>query len=266
MRFAQAEGYLQFAENRALVLVEEAIAAGADRPRDVRGQALRRAHGGGARRRTAARSTRARSATSAATRPSSRSSASGRAHVRRQHNRPARCIRERSKLRAARAGSPRTSSTGWSAALTGRLSVWARGCSRCVDEARGDGAGRRSTCSSHEGERYLVAPRGDTQWVRNLRAEWRGATAGGANAASRFTATELADEQKTLMLRAYLKRWKAEVASSSTASARTPPSRICAASPRSTRCSASASAHPEEISGACRAPPLGLAALAFSDS
>ena len=26
MRFAQAEGYLQFAENRALVLVEEAIA------------------------------------------------------------------------------------------------------------------------------------------------------------------------------------------------------------------------------------------------
>jgi F-type H+-transporting ATPase subunit epsilon len=33
VRFAQAEGYLQFAENRALVLVEEAIAPGAlDRP------------------------------------------------------------------------------------------------------------------------------------------------------------------------------------------------------------------------------------------
>jgi F-type H+-transporting ATPase subunit epsilon len=29
VRFAQAEGYLQFAENRALVLVEEAIAPGA---------------------------------------------------------------------------------------------------------------------------------------------------------------------------------------------------------------------------------------------
>jgi F-type H+-transporting ATPase subunit epsilon len=33
VRFAQAEGYLQFAENRALVLVEEAIAPGdLDRP------------------------------------------------------------------------------------------------------------------------------------------------------------------------------------------------------------------------------------------
>ncbi len=33
VRFAQAEGYLQFAENRALVLVEEAIAPGdIDRP------------------------------------------------------------------------------------------------------------------------------------------------------------------------------------------------------------------------------------------
>jgi F-type H+-transporting ATPase subunit epsilon len=33
VRFAQAEGYLQFSENRALVLVEEAIAPGAiDRP------------------------------------------------------------------------------------------------------------------------------------------------------------------------------------------------------------------------------------------
>ncbi len=33
VRFAQAEGYLQFAENRALVLVEEALAPGSlDRP------------------------------------------------------------------------------------------------------------------------------------------------------------------------------------------------------------------------------------------
>ena len=35
VRFAQAEGYLQFAENRALVLVEEAIAPGGARPRDA---------------------------------------------------------------------------------------------------------------------------------------------------------------------------------------------------------------------------------------
>jgi F-type H+-transporting ATPase subunit epsilon len=52
VRFAQAEGYLQFAENRALVLVEEAIAPEAlDRPAietqlaDARGSAERAEEG-----------------------------------------------------------------------------------------------------------------------------------------------------------------------------------------------------------------------------
>lgn len=61
-----------------------------------------------------------------------------------------------------------------------------------------------------EGERYLVAPRGETQWVRNLRASGEGRLLLG-RAAEPFTATEVEDEQKPAILRAYLKRWKAEV-------------------------------------------------------
>ena len=57
VRFAQAEGYLQFAENRALVLVEEAIAPERSTARRSR-QAPKRARGR-ARRRTARNGSRA---------------------------------------------------------------------------------------------------------------------------------------------------------------------------------------------------------------
>jgi deazaflavin-dependent oxidoreductase (nitroreductase family) len=61
-----------------------------------------------------------------------------------------------------------------------------------------------------EGERYLVAPRGHTQWVRNLRAAGRGELRVGKKV-EQFTATELVDDQKPPILRAYLRRWKFEV-------------------------------------------------------
>jgi deazaflavin-dependent oxidoreductase (nitroreductase family) len=61
-----------------------------------------------------------------------------------------------------------------------------------------------------EGGRYLVAPRGHTQWVRNLRASGEGRLWLGRSAES-FVATELGDDEKPPLLRAYLKRWKAEV-------------------------------------------------------
>src|SRR5215472_12152905 len=44
---------------------------------------------------------------------------------------------------------------------------------------------------SHAGQQYLVAPRGHTQWVRNLRAAGGGELRVGRKA-ERFTATELA--------------------------------------------------------------------------
>jgi len=61
-----------------------------------------------------------------------------------------------------------------------------------------------------EGQRYLVAPRGETQWVRNLRASREGELRLGRRAEP-FTATEVPDEVKPAILRAYLRRWKAEV-------------------------------------------------------
>ena len=63
---------------------------------------------------------------------------------------------------------------------------------------------------SFEGERYLVAPRGQTQWVRNLRVADGGELRVGRRAEP-FTATELADADKPAVLRAYLKRWKFEI-------------------------------------------------------
>lgn len=63
---------------------------------------------------------------------------------------------------------------------------------------------------THDGQRYLVAPRGQTQWVRNLRAAGGGELRVGRRT-ERITATELPDERKPAILRAYLTRWKFEV-------------------------------------------------------
>ena len=61
-----------------------------------------------------------------------------------------------------------------------------------------------------DGRRYLVAPRGDTQWVRNLRAAGTGELRVGKRVEA-FRANEVGDADKPPILRAYLKRWKAEV-------------------------------------------------------
>jgi deazaflavin-dependent oxidoreductase (nitroreductase family) len=61
-----------------------------------------------------------------------------------------------------------------------------------------------------DGTQYLVAPRGQAQWVRNLRAAGQGELRVGRRA-ERFTATELADPDKPPVLREYLRRWSWEV-------------------------------------------------------
>lgn len=61
-----------------------------------------------------------------------------------------------------------------------------------------------------DGARYLVAPRGHTQWVRNLRVSGTGRLLLGRRSEP-FSAVEVADQDKPPLLRAYLKRWKAEV-------------------------------------------------------
>jgi deazaflavin-dependent oxidoreductase (nitroreductase family) len=61
-----------------------------------------------------------------------------------------------------------------------------------------------------EGGRYLVAPRGHTQWVRNIRVSGGGRLVLGRRV-EEFSATELPDEEKPALLRAYLTKWKWEV-------------------------------------------------------
>src|SRR6266702_2777098 len=63
---------------------------------------------------------------------------------------------------------------------------------------------------TYDGRRYLVAPRGNTQWVRNLRAVGTGELRVGRKVEP-FSATEIADDDKPAILRPYLKRWKFEV-------------------------------------------------------
>jgi deazaflavin-dependent oxidoreductase (nitroreductase family) len=60
---------------------------------------------------------------------------------------------------------------------------------------------------------YLVAPRGTTEWVRNVRANGGRLDLLLGRNRTHHVATELADDDKDKVdvLRAYLKRWKAEV-------------------------------------------------------
>lgn len=60
-----------------------------------------------------------------------------------------------------------------------------------------------------DGQRYLLAPRGHVQWTHNMRAAGGGQLWLGKDV-EEFTATEVPDEEKPPILRAYLKRWKAE--------------------------------------------------------
>jgi hypothetical protein len=59
-------------------------------------------------------------------------------------------------------------------------------------------------------ERYLVAPRGNTEWVRNLRAAGHAELRLGRRT-ERFEAVEVPDTAKALVLQAYLERWAFEV-------------------------------------------------------
>ena len=61
-----------------------------------------------------------------------------------------------------------------------------------------------------DGQRYLVAPRGETQWVRNVRAAGGGELRVGRRVET-FAAEELGNEEKPPILRAYLRRWKMEI-------------------------------------------------------
>jgi deazaflavin-dependent oxidoreductase (nitroreductase family) len=97
------------------------------------------------------------------------------------------------------------------AALT-RLGVSVAGSRVLEVRGRKSGEPRRTPVNllTVEGTRYLVAPRGQTQWVRNLRARGEGRLLLGRGAEG-FSAVEVPDDDKVPLLRAYLERWKWEV-------------------------------------------------------
>jgi deazaflavin-dependent oxidoreductase (nitroreductase family) len=90
------------------------------------------------------------------------------------------------------------------------ISVWGSRELRVRGRTSGEWRSNPVNLLTVEGTRYLVAPRGHTQWVRNLRVAGTGELRVGRRTEA-FRATELADDEKVPILRAYLKRWKAEV-------------------------------------------------------
>jgi deazaflavin-dependent oxidoreductase (nitroreductase family) len=97
------------------------------------------------------------------------------------------------------------------AALT-RMGISVAGSRVLEVPGRKSGEPRRTPVNllTLDDQRYLVAPRGHTQWVRNLRASGSGRLLVGRRAEA-FTAVEVEDADKPGILRAYLKRWKWEV-------------------------------------------------------
>jgi deazaflavin-dependent oxidoreductase (nitroreductase family) len=62
-----------------------------------------------------------------------------------------------------------------------------------------------------DGRDYLVAPRGEAEWVRNVRAAGGHLTLLLGRRRDERVASELTGDDKVPVLRAYLRRWKAEV-------------------------------------------------------
>jgi len=93
-----------------------------------------------------------------------------------------------------------------------RLGVSVAGSRVLEVKGRKSGEWRKTPVNllSYEGGRYLVSPRGHTQWVRNMRVSGGGRLVLGRRA-EEFSATEVGEEEKPLLLRAYLEKWKWEV-------------------------------------------------------
>jgi deazaflavin-dependent oxidoreductase (nitroreductase family) len=91
------------------------------------------------------------------------------------------------------------------------VSVWG---SRILEvPGRTSGIPRRTPVNLLEldGRRYLVSPRGEGQWVRNVRANAGRLALLLGRRREELSADELSDSEKSPVLRAYLLKWKMEV-------------------------------------------------------
>jgi deazaflavin-dependent oxidoreductase (nitroreductase family) len=91
------------------------------------------------------------------------------------------------------------------------VSVWG---SRILEvRGRQSGVARRTPVNllDVDGRQYLVSPRGEGQWVRNVRADGGRLTLLLGRRRDERVAHELPDSEKPPILRAYLCKWKMEV-------------------------------------------------------
>ena len=98
--------------------------------------------------------------------------------------------------------------------FTGRLGVSLRGSRVLAVRGRKSGELRTVPVNllTFEDERYLVAPRGDTHWARNLRAAGEGELRLGRKS-EHFRVEEVDGEARVPIIRAYLQRWAPETKS-----------------------------------------------------
>ena len=96
--------------------------------------------------------------------------------------------------------------------FTGQLGLSLRGSRVLSVQGRKTGEWRSTPVNplTFEGQRYLVAARGETQWVRNIRVTREGRIRIGRRTET-IHVEELPDAEKPAILRAYLKAWAWEV-------------------------------------------------------
>jgi deazaflavin-dependent oxidoreductase (nitroreductase family) len=90
------------------------------------------------------------------------------------------------------------------------VSVWGSRVLRVRGRKSGEWRESPVNLLTFDGNRYLVAPRGLTHWVRNIRVTGAGELKLGSRVEA-IHVTEVPDADKVEILRHYLKRWKVEV-------------------------------------------------------
>jgi deazaflavin-dependent oxidoreductase (nitroreductase family) len=97
-------------------------------------------------------------------------------------------------------------------ALLTRLGINIAGAEELSVRGRSSGEWRTTPVNplTVDGVRYLVAPRGQTQWVRNIRVSGGGRLRKGRRT-EEITVVEVADADKLPVLRQYLVTWAWEV-------------------------------------------------------
>ncbi|MFI5804770.1 nitroreductase family deazaflavin-dependent oxidoreductase [Streptomyces sp. NPDC051561] len=111
-------------------------------------------------------------------------------------------------IRPSRFGSLLNGSVGWLA----RHGISVLGTAELSVRGRKSGEWRRVPVNPlpYRGGPYLISARGHSEWVRNMRAAGGGKLQVGRRT-QEFTAVEVADDEKPVIMRAYLKKWGWEV-------------------------------------------------------